>query len=114
VEQGGLASSSAYEIARLADPDEQVRMAAVAVEQGLTRDDVAQQVKAASPRRKQKAKPVKRRIQPVRVFRLAGYKIVLDRKAGVEPGSAVEALREAIRCLEAEQAEQVERDDVAA
>lgn len=114
VEQGGLASSSAYEIAKLADPVEQVRMAAVAVEQGLTRDDLAQQVKAASPRRKQKAKPAKRRVQPVRVFRLAGYKIVLDRKAGVEPGSAVEALREAIRCLEAEQAQQVERDDAAA
>jgi len=54
---------------------------------------------------------LRQRYRPMRVFRLAGYKIVLDRKAGVEPGSAVEALREAIRRLEAEL---IEHDEAAA
>jgi len=90
VEQGALSPSHAHEIAKLDDPREQIRLAETAVEQGLTRDDVAKQVKA-SPRKKAAAK----KVQAVAVFRLGGYRIEVTRKAGIEPETASLALQEA-------------------
>ncbi|MDG3008371.1 ParB/RepB/Spo0J family partition protein [Paludisphaera mucosa] len=102
VEQGGLGSSAAYQIAKLDDPREQVRMAAAAVDQGLTRDDLARQIRTPKSGRKTTAKATKRRAPQVRVLRFGGYKITLEKKTGVETDSAVQALSEAIRSLEGE------------
>lgn len=89
VEQGGLGSSAAYEIAKLDDPAAQIRLAETAVEQKLTREDVARQVRTAPQKKKA------RRVQTTAVYRLGGYKITVERKAGIDPESLYAALLEA-------------------
>jgi len=96
VEAGALSPSHAHEIVKIEDPAAQIRLAATVVEQGLTRDDVARQVKGA-PRRK----PAAKKAQTVAVLRLGGYRIEITRKAGIEPSSAAAALREAAEKYEA-------------
>jgi len=99
VEQGGLAPSAAYELAKLDDPTAQVRLAAAVVEQGLTRDDVVKQVRGASTARKKK--PAVKKLPPAMVWRLNGYRVEVARKAGVEAREAVAVLREAAARIEA-------------
>jgi ParB family chromosome partitioning protein len=92
VEQGGLSPSHAHEIAKLDDPREQVLLAEAAAEQGLTRDDVAKQVRRAAPsKRKTPAK-----VQSTAVYRLGGYRIEVSRKSGIESESLCAALAEVI------------------
>jgi ParB family chromosome partitioning protein len=57
VEQGTLAATTAYEVSRLRDPAEQLVVAQVAVEQGLTRADVMEVVKARKAKRPAQSKP---------------------------------------------------------
>lgn len=90
VEQGGLSQSHAIELAKLDDPAEQIRLASEIAEQGLTRDDVARQVKGGA-KRKASAK----KTPTVAVLRLGGYRIEISRKAGIEPETLHAALREA-------------------
>lgn len=99
VEQGGLAPSAAYELARLDDPIEQIRLATTATEQGLTRDDVARQVRTSSPSRKKK--PTAKKLPPAMVWRFNGYRVEVSRKAGVDAGEAAAALEEAAARLRA-------------
>lgn len=99
VEQGGLTASHAYEISKLADPAAQIRLAETAVEQGLTRDDVAKQARDAPKRAK--GKPTTKRLPAVAVYRLGGYRIEIGRKAGIDPATAADALQEAAERLRA-------------
>lgn len=91
VEQGALAPSAAYEIAKLDDPAAQVRLATVAAEQGLTRDDVAKQVRK-SPLKKRTASAKK--LPTARVWRVDGYRVEISRKSGVDSAAILTVLEE--------------------
>lgn len=92
VEQGGLAPSVAYELSKVDDPDEQVRLAAATVKGGLTRDDVAKQVRTTAAKKK---KPAAKKLPPALVWRLNGYRVEVARKAGVDALEAAAVLEEA-------------------
>jgi hypothetical protein len=51
VEQGTLAPSAAYQVAKLSDPADQERVAQAVVDEGLRRDEVAELVRAVKTRR---------------------------------------------------------------
>ena len=100
VEQGRLAPSTAYELLKIDDPKIQVRLATKAVEQGLTRADLAMEIRSSARRNS-----VDRRSPSVRILRFGDYKVTLERKKGVESTSAAEALRAAVRHYESTEPE---------
>ncbi|WP_337177702.1 ParB/RepB/Spo0J family partition protein [Paludisphaera sp.] len=97
VDSGDLPQSTAYEISKLEDPADQIRLATAAVEQGLTRADVAKQTRSRGP-----AKKAGKKLPTARVFKVGSYRIEISRKAGVVPIEALAALRDAVANLEAE------------
>jgi ParB family chromosome partitioning protein len=99
VDRGGISSTTAYEIAKLDDPADQVRLATAAAEQGLTRADVAKQARSR-PAKKRAAAAKKH--PPARVWRIDGCRIEVSRKAGVDASTALDVLRRAAAMLEAE------------
>lgn len=99
VDAGALAASSAHEIAKLDDPTAQVRIATAAVEQGLTRDDVARQVRRSPSKKKV---PAAKKLPAARVWRVEGCRVEVSRKSGVDHATARAALVEALARLDAE------------
>lgn len=99
VDQGGLTSTTAYEIAKLDDPTVQIRLATAAAEQGLTRADVAKQVKRSPSKKKA---PAAKKLPPARVWRIEGCRVEVSRKSGVDPTLAIAVLEEAAARLRAE------------
>lgn len=102
VDAGTLAASAANEIAKLDDPAAQIRLATAAAEQGLTRDDVAKQVRKTPSKKKA---PAAKKLPAARVWRIDGCRVEVARKAGVDPVTALAALKAAAELLAAELAE---------
>jgi ParB family chromosome partitioning protein len=90
VEQGGLSPAAAYEVSKLEDPTAQAELAQAAVDERLTRSEVAEAVKAVRARR-----PITvTRPDPV-AFDLGDLSVKITwRKAG---STAVQALRRALK-----------------
>jgi ParB family chromosome partitioning protein len=95
VEQGNLAPGTAYEVSKLDGADAQVAVAAQVVDQGLTRAEVAEVVKAVKARRPTPAT----RPEPVEVDLGDGVVVLVKyrKPSGVSP---LQALRRATRLLQ--------------
>jgi ParB family transcriptional regulator, chromosome partitioning protein len=95
VEQGNLAPGTAYEVSKLEGADAQVAVAAQVVDQGLTRAEVAEVVKAVKARRPTPAA----RPDPVEVDLGDGVVVLVKyrKPSGVSP---LQALRRATRLLQ--------------
>jgi ParB family chromosome partitioning protein len=102
VDSGELPQSTAYEISKVDDPADQVRLATAVVEQGLTRADVVRQARSRPARKKA---PTAKKLPPAKVWRIDGYRVEIARKAGVDPVAAIGVLEEAVARLRAELAE---------
>ncbi|AMV40963.1 hypothetical protein VT85_26245 (plasmid) [Planctomyces sp. SH-PL62] len=100
MDQGGLSSTTAYAISRVADPDEQVRIADATIRHGLSRADIIKETRSTP--RKKGSKPAARKARAVRVFREVGFKVTVERKAGVDPMEAAEALERIAAAMRAE------------
>lgn len=100
-DQGGLSSTTAYKISHVPDPAEQVRIVDATIRHGLSRSDIAKETRAAAPRKKA-ARTVARKARPVRVFRESGFKVTVERNAGVDPREVAEALERIAAAMWAE------------
>jgi ParB family transcriptional regulator, chromosome partitioning protein len=102
VEQGTLSPTTAYEVSKLGDPDEQVALADRVIAQGLSRADAVEAVRRASGR------PVKGKGRGVRkptrrVFRrVASCTVTVENARGLDTETIRAALVEAIAHLDAE------------
>jgi ParB family transcriptional regulator, chromosome partitioning protein len=104
VEQGALAPSIAYEVARLEGPAAQAAMARAATAEGLTRDEVVQAVRAVKANRPAPAG----RPAPVTV-ELEVASVSVKWKKGSEGMTAAQVLKKALKVLQDR-----DRDDQAA
>jgi len=108
VEQGTLKAATAYQLARLEDPAEQVEVAARVVAEGLSRDETVEAVRqiaasrpAGESRRaggsKSKGRAaIKARPVTSRAFKTeSGIRITAERARGIDPAALVAALEEA-------------------
>jgi ParB family chromosome partitioning protein len=107
VEHGTLAPATAYEISKVRDEHIQQVVAARVLQQGLSREETIEEVRAASPHRPSKGKgrgpsAGKKKIVAVRSFRAAGCKITVENRKGVDTLLAITALRGAIAQLESQ------------
>jgi ParB family chromosome partitioning protein len=94
VEQGGLAVTVAHELAKLPSAPEQAELAKAVVDQGLTRAEVSEVIRAV--RAKRPAPPS--RLDPVTIA-LGGCSITVKWKRG-DTTPVIQALRKAIRQLQ--------------
>jgi ParB family transcriptional regulator, chromosome partitioning protein len=95
VEQGGLAPGTAYEVSKLDGAEAQAAVASQVVEQGLTRAEVAEVVKAVKARRPVPAmKP-----EPVEVDLGDGTLVVVKWKKS-NTTTALQAARKAVKVLQ--------------
>jgi ParB family chromosome partitioning protein len=106
VEQGALAPSAAYEVGKLADPALQVQVAQAVVDQGLTRTEVAEVVKAVKAKRPAPAT----RPDPI-VMDVGVAAVTIRWKKCCEVLTAVQVLKKALRLA---QDQERERGDQAA
>ena len=104
VEQGALAPSIAYEVARLEGPEAQAAMARAAAAEGLTRDEVVRAVRAVKANRP--APPG--RPAPVTVD-LEVASVTVKWRTGSEGLTAAQLLKKALKVLQDR-----DRDDRAA
>jgi len=107
VGQGTLAPATAYEISKVGDEQLQEELAARVVQQGLSRDETIEEVRAAASQRLGKGKgrgPARGRKKPVtvRTFRAAGCKVTVENRRGVDTQMAIAALRETLAQLESQ------------
>lgn len=99
VEQGGLAPSAAHEVAKLSDPSAQDEIAERVVAEGLTRNEVAEVVKARKAGKETPAKPIAK----VEIRLDDGTKLVVSGPAAAGgPESIVAALRQGVKQMLAE------------
>jgi ParB family chromosome partitioning protein len=92
VEQGALPAATAYEVSKLGGAAEQRAMAERVAAEGLSRDDVAREV------RKRPARPAKARKVTAWARRTpAGCKVTVERGRGLDDRAVVEALEDALR-----------------
>ncbi len=95
VEEGELPPATAYEVSKLEDPEAQAAMAQTAVDQNLTRSEVAEAVKAVKARRptpNQKPDPVE--------LDLGEGVIVIVKYRKASSITAPQALRRALKALQ--------------
>lgn len=107
VEQGTLAPATAYELSKIGDPEAQRELAERVVAEGLTRSEAVEEVRRAAGRtqgrRAGKGKAAKTKKPTSRVFRtVAGPRITVEHKRGLDAPVTLAALREAVRSIEAE------------
>jgi ParB family chromosome partitioning protein len=107
VEQGTLAPATAYEISKVDDEHLQEELAARVVQEGLSREETIEEVRAASPRRPGKGKGRgasrgNKKPVTIRTFRAAGCKVTVENRKGVDAELAIAALRETIAQLESQ------------
>jgi ParB family chromosome partitioning protein len=106
VEQGSLAPATAYEISKVEDEAVQEQLARRVVEQGLSRDETIEEIRAAARTQSKPGKGrgarAKKKPVTVRTFRAAGCKVTIENRKGVDPHVAVAALRETLAQLEYE------------
>jgi ParB family chromosome partitioning protein len=105
VEHGALAPATAYEISKVLDEHLREELAARVVQQGLSREETIEQVRAASTHRSGKGKGRgasrgKKKPVTVRTFRAAGCKVTIENRKGVDTVLAIAALRETMVQLE--------------
>jgi ParB family chromosome partitioning protein len=114
VDDGKISPSAAYEIGKVADPQEQARIADEAIAGTLKRAEVRERVARANGSKgrgagKGKASPAK--LPTERKYRATnGIRIVGDRRKGFDLLAWIEALREAMSAAEAALAGQDEAD----
>jgi ParB family chromosome partitioning protein len=96
VDDGSIDPSSGVELSRVADPGEQAELAREAAEGRLRRDEIKGRTR--TPR-----KPSSARAASSRSFAtVAGPKVTVEHKGGLEAGSAIAAIREVLAQLETE------------
>jgi ParB family chromosome partitioning protein len=95
VDRGALAASVAYEVSKLPADEQRIELAEAAVNEKLTRSEVAEAVKAVRARRPTpEARP-----EPVEVEVEPGISVVVRYRKS-SPLTAVQALRKALRMLQ--------------
>jgi ParB family transcriptional regulator, chromosome partitioning protein len=94
VEDAKLSPRTAYEVAKLSSPDDQLAMADRIVSEGMTRDEAAAAVRERPTRGERPA-----RWRRVRVDLGAAGNVVVTVPAFAKPGAAAALLRQAIRKL---------------
>jgi ParB family chromosome partitioning protein len=99
VDAGALAPDAAYHISQVADPEAQAQLAARVVAERMTRSETAAAVKDAAPRRKGGGKPARR--PAALVLRVAGGRVTVELKRGVDDAAAEAALAEALGLVRA-------------
>lgn len=99
VEQGALPAATAYEIGKLADPEAQADVAALALAEGLNRAEVVEAVRRKSAGSAGPGKGRGARSKPRKTstsFRTAaGFKVTVEHRRGVDDVSAYAALLDA-------------------
>jgi ParB family chromosome partitioning protein len=109
VEQGTLAPATAYEISKADDEETQRELAARVIEQGLSRDETIEEVRATKqrPARGEKGRGASRKKKPVtlRTLKAVGCKITVENRKGLDDKLVLAALKEAVRDLEAQYAD---------
>jgi ParB family transcriptional regulator, chromosome partitioning protein len=106
VEQGTLPPATAYEVSKLADPETQAKVAARVVAEGMSRADTVAAVRRASgasskPKGRGATKGKARKVTS-RTFRVAGSKLTIENRRGLDVPAIVAALRAALDQAEAE------------
>jgi ParB family chromosome partitioning protein len=117
VESGAISPVSAYHVAKIADPDKQIEVAARIVDQGLSRDETVEVVrqvveteKAGKPRAgaskgKGRGGARPRKITEHVIRTSAGPRVTVEFKKGLDTPTILTALREATAKVEVELAE---------
>ena len=104
VDAGEIPASTASEIGKRLDPDDQGAVVDQVVTQGLSRAkavEVADRV--AQTRKSSKGQGGKAKVKTSRVFKgQGGYRVTVERAKGIEPTAMVEALRAIVAEIEAE------------
>jgi ParB family transcriptional regulator, chromosome partitioning protein len=99
VDAGEIGPDAAYQLTRIADPDEQAKLAREAAEGRLKRDELKE--RSSTPRKSRGGGKVRKVTS--RIFRTsAGPRITVEHKRGLDGAMALAALQEAVRALEAE------------
>jgi ParB family chromosome partitioning protein len=109
VELGTLPPATAYEVSKLEDPDDQREVAARVVSEGLSRADTVEAVKKAS--RASRGRGASKALGNAKVRKITertirttiGIRVTMGSRKGLDGGSMIAALREAVSKLEAEQ-----------
>jgi ParB family transcriptional regulator, chromosome partitioning protein len=103
VDASEIGPTEAYQLSRVADPREQVRMAREARAGRLRRDDIEQRVRATRKGKGRGAAGAKAKKVTTRTFKTAGGpKVTVEFKKGLDGRSLVAALREALAQAERE------------
>jgi ParB family chromosome partitioning protein len=98
VEQGALAASVAHELSKLPDTEQQRQLAEVTIAEDLTRDEVAEAVKAVKARRS----PATSRSAPVELEVEPGVMVTI-RWRRANSLTATQALRRALKMLQGQE-----------
>ena len=99
VDAGEIGPDAAYQLTRIADPDEQAKLAREAAEGRLKCDELKE--RSSTPRKSRGGGKVRKVTS--RIFRTsAGPRITVEHKRGLDGAMALAALREAVRALEVE------------
>jgi ParB family transcriptional regulator, chromosome partitioning protein len=104
VEQGRIAPGTAYELSKVANPDEQATLAREAAAGRLKRDEVQERTRTRTPRKGRGSNPKKPAKD--RVFRSPLGRVTVQLRRAAGAGTMLELLRDAARALEAELAGQ--------
>lgn len=87
ISRGAISQTQGYELSKISDPTPQAELASLIVSQGLTIEDVAKVIRGSPTKRTSPHK-----VQTTMVFRVSGCRIVIRKKAGIEPRSLHAAL----------------------
>jgi ParB family chromosome partitioning protein len=103
VDAGEIGPTEAYQLSRIEDPEEQVRMAREAQAGRLSRDEIEERTRATRSRKGRGPARGKVKRATIRTFRTAvGPKVTVESKRGLDSTSVVAALREALGRAEQE------------
>ena len=105
VEGGELPASTAYAIATLDDPAAQAEVAGRAVSEGMSRDEVVRAVRERSLSGKMKSRGGKPKKVTERSFRVAGCRLFVENKRGLDRDLIRAALTQALDQIDAETVE---------
>jgi ParB family chromosome partitioning protein len=104
VEAGSIAPNTAYELSKVADPEEQADLARQATVGQLRRDEIQQRTRIAKDSTKGKSK-----LSTTRIIRTStGHRITIEHKRGVDLPAMIVALKETLAKLEVEQVTSLE------
>jgi hypothetical protein len=101
VDAGQIGPTEAYQLSRIEDPEEQVRMAREAQAGRLSRDEIEERTRAT--RKGRGAARGKPKRVTIRTFKTAtGPRVTVESKRGLDSTSVIAALREALGRAEQE------------